>query len=157
MNLRPYQKKDYADCIAIFRSNTPLYFAETELEAFMRYLKAPKHYFVVTDDDGVIACGGFVLRGEEAALTWGMVARSKQRQGIGAFLLQARLAYIAKHHPNVRRITLQTTQYAQQFYEKFGFVAQGVTWNAYAPGLHRYDMALSVTPPVYTGEQTTRA
>jgi GNAT superfamily N-acetyltransferase len=156
MNLRPYQKKDFAECLGIFRSNTPLYFAETELESFMHYLKAPETYFVVTDEDQVIACGGVSVRGEQAALVWGMVARSRQRQGVGAFLLQARLAYIAKHHPTVRQITLQTTQHAQGFYEKFGFVTQTVTWNAYAPQLHRYDMALTVAAPqspqaVYTG------
>jgi ribosomal protein S18 acetylase RimI-like enzyme len=156
VNLRPYQKKDFAECLAIFRSNTPLYFVETELESFMNYLKVPGNFFVVTDDDNVVACGGVAVQSDQATLVWGMVTRSRQRQGFGAFLLQARLAYIARHYPTVRRITLQTTQHAQGFYDKFGFVTQTVTWNAYAPQLHRYDMALSVTTSqaqqaVYTG------
>ena len=151
MNLRSYQTADDDGCLAVFDSNVPKFFAPHERAAFAAFLATSTDpYFVVVDDLGqVIGCGGYYVNHERAAagLTWGMVNRGLHRQGIGRFLLLARLQRIGQE-PNVTSVLLNTSQHSYGFFAKVGFVVESIVENGFAEGLDEYKMVLQLTANV---------
>jgi hypothetical protein len=61
MKIINYTKIFREDCIKIFKSNMPKYFALEELPLFESFLDqyTEENYFVVKMDGHVIGCGGF--------------------------------------------------------------------------------------------------
>jgi predicted GNAT family N-acyltransferase len=51
---------------------------------------------------------------------------------------------IFKENP-AAKVIIDTSQYSQTFYVRFGFKATQITPDYYAPGLHRVDMELELT------------
>jgi N-acetylglutamate synthase-like GNAT family acetyltransferase len=147
MHLRPYTPEDHVACLAIFDSNTPDYFAASERSEFASFLDDyTSPYFVVTEQpDTVIACGGFfrIPQAPVAILTWGMVSRSRQRQGIGSFLLWQRLRQLSKD-PSITGVKLQTSQHTYGFFEQAGFTIEQITEHGFGAGLHQYNMQLEL-------------
>ena len=147
MELRAYTGADRAVCLAIFDSNLPAFFAQHERDEFARFLDTQQTapYFVVeTDGDGqVVACGGYfrLPHVPAAVLTWGMVARDHQKQGIGRFLLLRRLQRLCQAG-GVTLVKLQTSQHTCGFFAKYGFVTEKIIEDGYVPGLHLYNMGL---------------
>ncbi len=145
LTLRPYQSNDKDACLALFTSNTPLFFAPFELAEYRDFLeKNAFPYFVVENQQGeIVACGGYILEEESAILCWGMVAQKQHRQGIGTFLLNARLQQI-RQNTAIGRVIIHTSQYSTGFFEQAGFVTREVLENGFAPGLHSYTMELEL-------------
>lgn len=148
MRLRAYQADDRDGCLALFASNVPKFFAPHERAEFVEFLETGTDpYFVVIDDQGqIIGCGGYFVNRERASagLTWGMVANAQHRQGVGRFLLRARLQQICQE-PDVQRVLLNTSQHTYGFFEKVGFVVESMVENGFAEGLHEYKMVLVLT------------
>jgi N-acetylglutamate synthase-like GNAT family acetyltransferase len=113
--------------LAIFESNTPEYFAPGDRVEFASFLDDPAGaYFVCALRDGrVVGCGGYYLVTAQrlAGLTWGMVHREVQRQGIGGQLLQFRLSDI-RRMAAVEKVRVRTTHLSEAFFRQFGFIAQ---------------------------------
>ena len=151
MKLRTYQAADYSGCLAVFDSNVPKFFAPHERAEFAVFLaQSSDPYFVVTDEQGqVIGCGGYYINHARAAagLTWGMVSRGRHRQGIGRFLLLARLQRIGQE-PAVTSVLINTSQHSYGFFEKMGFVVEAIGENGFAEGLDAYKMVLRLTAEV---------
>jgi predicted GNAT family N-acyltransferase len=153
MIVRAYCKDDHFACIEIFKSNTPKFFAENELNDFefwlngkdqnvLAYQNTQEEYFYVLEHDGSVkACGGMYLPKNEQRinLVWGMVHSSMHLQGIGACLMQCRLDLANVLFPRIP-ITIDTTQHSSGFFEKFNFETVKTTEDFYANGLHRIDM-----------------
>lgn len=153
MKIRTYQPADRNECIAIFNSNTPLYFAPEELPDFEDWLNGQdenrlayktteiEKYFVITDEEKVVGCGGFYIAVNEKRgnMVWGMVANALHKKGFGRKLLTHRIETIIDNYPNYI-ISIDTTQHSFQFFEKFGFKTTKITKDFYAKGLDRYDM-----------------
>ena len=55
-----------------------------------------------------------------------------------------RLSWLGQH-PEIELVKMDTTQHTVRFFEKLGFVVQKTEPDHYGPGLHRYDMTLSVS------------
>jgi GNAT superfamily N-acetyltransferase len=149
MKFRQYAPTDRDACLALFDSNVPEFFLESERDEFLGGIdhENVRTYFVVEDDRGqVVACGGYLLDEANGAvwITWGMVARNLQRQGIGTFLLASRLARLCELG-FVKVVHLDTTQHSRGFYERHGFVAERFVENGYGPGMHRIDLILRLT------------
>lgn len=144
MKVRAYLDTDKDACLAVFRSNTPTYFAaheEAEYAAFLDDLPGP--YFVGVDGDAIIACGGYAMNAPGvAALCWGMVDRAHHKRGLGEILLRARLDAMSASH-TVHAVEIQTSQHTQGFFERFGFVVQVVTSDGFAPGIDLVAMRLT--------------
>jgi hypothetical protein len=74
MKIINYTKIFREDCITVFRSNMPKYFALEELPPFENFLDqyTEENYFVVKMDGHVIGCGGFFLDTKDnmAGLSW---------------------------------------------------------------------------------------
>lgn len=151
MNLRTYQTADYAGCLTIFDSNVPKFFAPHERAEFAEFLvKSTDPYFVVVDELGrIMGCGGYYVNHERAAagLTWGMVENRLHYQGIGRFLLLARLQCIAQE-TTVTSVFINTSQHSYGFFAKVGFVVAAIIENGFAEGLDEYKMVLQLTADV---------
>jgi len=143
IHLRPYAEQDHAACVTMFKGNTPRFFSLTELPEFVQFLQEqPQPFFVIEHSDkGIIGCGGVMFDAEKtsAGLNWGMIRQDMHRQGLGRFLLLARLKYIGEQNPNCLVIN-DTSQYTCGFFERMGFQVTQVTHDHYALDLHRYDM-----------------
>jgi [ribosomal protein S18]-alanine N-acetyltransferase len=153
VDFKEYSATYRQDCLEIFDSNTPPFFAESERADFDRWLaklehgtdrsEGAKHYYVVVIGDRSVACGGFYISpdGWKARMAWGMVRREDHRRGIGAEFIRYRVRRIRQMYPYCA-IALDTTQHSFGFFEKMGFVVTKVTPDFYAAGLDRYDMEL---------------
>jgi ribosomal protein S18 acetylase RimI-like enzyme len=139
MQIRSYAAADREMCLKIFRSNVPTYFAapdEAEFRHFVDRQIGP--LWVVADNGVIVACGGVALDHPEAGiatLCWGMVAADRHRHGIGSALLQHRINYVAAEQPATRLLRANTTQLAQSFFERHGFVAVRVVTGGYGAAL----------------------
>lgn len=145
---RPYRPEDMAGCLALFDSNVPLFFDESEREGFVGFLNDQAlrwPYQVIERGGRIVGCGGHAVEadGVSVALCWGMVDNSLHGQGLGRALTEARIA-AARATPGIRRITLCTSQHTQGFYARFGFEAETVTPDGFAPGIDRWDMVLKL-------------
>ena len=131
LRLSDFQPADRDACLAAFDSNTPEYYHPSEramfaafvdsghyLPARLHKLGGPAgHLYVVETGGELVACGGWYLDGALANLTFGMVHRSRQGQGIGTFLLEARLKAVRENgFAAIARI--RTTPSVQGFYER---------------------------------------
>lgn len=156
LGLRPYDAADFAQCLAIFDSNTPKYFTAPERADFAQFIQtttAP--YFVVTrvaEREGaseateqIIGCGGYFLRdgGAVAGFSWGMVAHEYHGIGAGRFLMMARLQRICQE-TTAQSVVLNTSQHTYGFFAKVGFVVGTITKDGFAPGLDDYEMTLDL-------------
>jgi ribosomal protein S18 acetylase RimI-like enzyme len=140
MRFRPYQQSNKEQCLELFRSNVPKFFAVHEESEFRDYLEHPDFYFVL-EQEKILGCGGYGISGDAGYLAWGMVERSQHGTGLGKRLLLERLNLLSQHD-NVSRIVLDTSQHTFGFFEKLGFTVDRITEDGYAPELHRYDMTL---------------
>ena len=147
IKLIPYQFEHKVDCLKIFDDNTPQFFDPSEREDFASFLEDPQcFYFVVVDDaKQVLGCGGYYVpeNSTDAGLCWGMVTQQYHKQGIGSFLLQARLDKI-RESGRVKRIVMDTSQESVGFFQRFGFEIIKVTENGYGDGLSQYDLVLNL-------------
>ncbi len=156
MQIIQYTPQHRASCIEIFKSNTPPYFAEEELQGLEVWLNGQdekcvaykntvtEHFYVIEDDNRkIVGCGGFYIIRESlvANMTWGMVHGAYHKLGFGKRLFEHRIAEIKNMYPG-SPIILDTTQHSYQFFEKQGFTTTQIREEHYGPGLDRYDMCL---------------
>jgi ribosomal-protein-alanine N-acetyltransferase len=159
MTIRDYTAKDKAACVAVFKSNCPKFFDESELDLFIKWLdhqvnqnsgyQSPTYtnsekdaYSVIeTPENGIVACGGFyiITKSNEARLAWGMVHNDFHKHGYGKILYEHRYKKIKAGWPD-RIITLGTSQHTYPFYEKMGMKVIASFKQGYGPDLDRYDM-----------------
>ena len=146
LKFRPYQAEDNGRCVEIFMSNTPRYFGVEEADEFRQFLEAlPCAYFVATQDDEIVACGGHGYHGKKQAvvLCWGMVRADLHKQGLGKFMLIERLKQIFTDFGETV-VQIDTSQHSQGFFERYGFQVKEINENYFAPGLHRVEMELQL-------------
>lgn len=147
MLIRPYQLADADACLSVFNSNVPDYFASIERADFAHFLQHDAlrcAYQLVECDQQIIACGGLSIRADGVAgFCWGMVERSRHRQGFGTQLSLARLQQ-ARQNANVIRVELSTSQHTRAFYQRLGFQVTRVVSNGHGPGLDAVEMTLAL-------------
>ena len=145
MNIREYVDNDHGQCLALFDSNTPVYFASTDRNDFASFLKHTKDRYLVMEHPmhGIVACGGWYLKSDRSigGLSWGMVHQNYQKQGFGTKLLQARIEELRQAGAVCARI--RTTQVVQRFYEKAGFKIISTEPDGFGVGLDLVEMEIS--------------
>lgn len=156
MTIVDYNNSHRADCVAIFKSNTPKYFDPSELPALENWLNGKdkakmsyqnnkaEHFYSALESGKTVACGGFYIPENKkvANLVWGMVHNSLHKNGIGKKMFEYRVQKIKQFYHG-HAIVLDTSQHTFVFFENLGFVVSKITKNGYGPGLHRYDMELA--------------
>jgi predicted GNAT family N-acyltransferase len=146
--IRTYQPDDFDACLRVFDDNVPAFFSAEERPDFVAFLTshaAAWHYQVIERAGEVTACAGYAVSadGTTANLCWGMVHPKLHRQGLGTMLLRVRLEAL-RSSPSIEQVILDTSQYTQAFYARFGFVVNQVVLKGYGPGLNRWDMTLGL-------------
>ncbi|WP_286859358.1 MULTISPECIES: GNAT family N-acetyltransferase [Sphingobacterium] len=145
MQIVKYAPAFKADCIAIFKSNLPKFFAAEELEFFENFLDhvIDGHYYVAKIDDLLIGCGGifFDKNNDEAGLAWGMVDVKYHKQGIGKLLTQFRIDLLKEMYPE-KKIKIETSQHTAEFYKKNGFHIVDILPDGFGTGIDKYTMQM---------------
>lgn len=147
MNILPYTLAHREACLAIFDSNRPKFFAESERPQFIGWLDnhTTTNYFVMEENDEIIACGGVWQEKEAAGLSWGMVHSAFHGKGFGKAFTQYRVNKMLALFPG-KTYTIETSQHTVPFYEKMGFRTEKVTKDGFAPGIDKYDMKMDASP-----------
>tara|TARA_B100000902_G_scaffold351006_1_gene360717 strand:- start:60 stop:500 length:441 start_codon:yes stop_codon:yes gene_type:complete len=136
--------KDYLhECLDLFDSNTPPFFATNEKSLFKNYLAKDRINYYLFFQKKIIAAAGFEYEKKNNCimLTWGMVHHQFHNQGYGTYMTEYRLEKIQIQYPGIN-IMLNTSQLTFKFYEKLGFKIIKFKKNGYMQGLDRYDMIL---------------
>ena len=144
MIARPYEVTDRAECLRVFDSNAPWYFLPEERIPFERFLdRLPGPYFVVVDEDDLIACGGHATGrvSGEADICWTMVRRDQHGHGVGNFLLTTCVCDILAIE-DIQTVRLETSQHTFPFFQRWGFVVVERVPNGFGPGLDKIEMRI---------------
>ena len=150
MLVRDYNAKDKQQCIRMFVSNMPRFFAPHELTDFDAWLDrrvypAPAHdqYFVLEKDNAIIGCGGYYYDPQRnmVRFTWGLISNEFHRIGYGRFFIQYRMRHAASAFPNAIQ-AMDTTQHSWPFFEKMGFECVSIEKDGYCEGMDRYELIL---------------
>lgn len=142
IRIRKYHISDKPELMEILQMNIPQYFAETEIKDFDHYLdSAIEQYFVIEINDKIVGSGGinFEKASKTGKLSWDIINPNFQGKGLGTDLLKHRIALLHSM-PDVEKITVRTSQFAFQFYEKNGFVLEKTQKDFWAKGFDMYKM-----------------
>jgi len=147
--IKKYSTSDYDQCVNIFKSNIPEYFAKDELSDFQDYIKNisktkdgwTDSFYILKRDKKLVGCAGLGLNKSKkiATLSWGMVDKNYHRNGIGTQLTNYRLNLLQSYKLDLK-IRLDTSQHSYLFYEKFGFKIEDIEKDGYEKGMHKYNM-----------------
>lgn len=147
--IKKYSTSDYDQCVNIFKSNIPEYFAKDELSDFQDYIKNisttkdgwTDSFYILKRDKKIVGCAGLGLNKSKkiATLSWGMVDKNYHRNGIGTQLTNYRLNLLQSYKLDLK-IRLDTSQHSYLFYEKFGFKIEDIEKDGYEKGMHKYNM-----------------
>ena len=151
LRFRPYAAADAGACLAVFDSNVPTFFAESERAAYATFLEeCPCMYLVGELADGsIVACGGWFRTPDDATvagLAWGMLHRELHGRGLGRQLFDVRLAGV-RALGGVRALDITTSQHTERFFARAGFAVTGRAPDGHAPGIVRVDMRLDLAGP----------
>ena len=142
MNIREYRDDDLKSIVAIFRSNIPKYFVESEEDGLRDYLSNLNDEYYVVEQNGVIAAGGIGRNEDETvSLCWGMVRNDLIGTGIGKLLTQHRIVR-SREKFGGRPLVVSTSQHTSGLYEKLGFVMIEHVPDGFAPGIDTCKMRL---------------
>ncbi|QQS32101.1 MAG: GNAT family N-acetyltransferase [Acidobacteriota bacterium] len=134
--IRPYSAGDLEAVIAIFRSNIPKYFVESEESELREFLAdSVENYYVIELNGEVVGAGGIALNADDTvSLCWGMVHSSRLGTGLGKLLTEYRLAR-SQEMFGAKPIVTNTSQHTSGFYERLGFVMIEHTPDGFGPGI----------------------
>jgi ribosomal protein S18 acetylase RimI-like enzyme len=157
MVIRNYLPSDELQVKRILRSNISNgYFVLEDMNMLNNWINAQNKgvpayppsvadYFFVLETEKIIGCAGFyVLELEKRAhLTWGMVDGNYHNKGFGTILFQHRIDKVKELYPGFK-ITLGTSQYTYQYFEKFGMKVETIEPNGYGNNYDKYYMTMDV-------------
>jgi ribosomal-protein-alanine N-acetyltransferase len=155
MKIRRYKDSDKTNILGLLRLNTPEYFSPAEEESLMYYLDDHgAHYYVVLSGNEILAGGGFNLSDEPGTvrIAWDIVHPQYHGKGLGSELIKFRIQRI-KEKEGVKRISVRTSQFAYQFYARFGFELKEIIKDFWAEGFDLYRMDCAMDPILFIDSQ----
>ena len=140
---RAYSSADFNDCMVIFDTNCPTFFAPNERMGFEHYLAGlPATYVVYLTGDKIMGSyGTWVDPGNmRGHLSWMMIDASVQRQGLGSVMMERVLQEFSA--ANAAIINIAASQKSAPFFARFGARELSRKAEGWGPGLDRVDMEL---------------
>ena len=127
--LRPFESRDRAVCLTIYKSNEHGRFPPDFVVFFEFWLDSGEfHKLVLCIDDVPVAVGAVSPQKRpwrtSAWLTFGMISPNYQGLGLGTALLVARLSSLPKSIRSTRLYMVNVAT-SQAFYSRFGFAPHG--------------------------------
>lgn len=147
IQIRKYKLSDYQAILDLLKLNTPKYFAEEEEKDLIYYLEShAENFFVLEIDHQILGCGGYNFSDDLSIgkLSWDIFHPQQQGKGLGSQLTQFRIAEL-KTYPNIKTISVRTSQLVYPFYEKFGFKTKEIIKDYWAAGFDLYRMEFIVS------------
>lgn len=144
MTILNYKQINKDDVVSLLSLNTPIFFAPEEKKEFIHYLEnVLEDYFVIEENNQILACGGINYFPEEklARLSWDIVHPNYHGKGLGKLLCQHRINLL-KNNSKIDKIVVRTSQFTYKFYEKNRFRLTEVVENYWAKGYHLYKMEM---------------
>jgi [ribosomal protein S18]-alanine N-acetyltransferase len=142
--IKPYSEAHREQVLDLLRLNTPKSFAPSEESDLIYYLdNHAQNFYVVETEKTIVACGGFNFSddGTEGKISWDIIDPNFQGKGIGSKLTRYRIEKL-REYPQVKSISVRTSQMAWEFYQKQGFFLTEIQKDYWAPGFHMYKMVL---------------
>ena len=144
--VRLYKPEDEQAVLQLLRSNIPKFFDESELADLTAYLKNEREsYFVFESSEGqILGAGGmnFFDEGKTGRISWDFVHADHHGKGIGGKLLNYRLD-LFEADDKIEKIVVRTSQFAADYYSKFGFKLIRQIENYWSEGYHLYYMEMN--------------
>jgi ribosomal protein S18 acetylase RimI-like enzyme len=151
IKVREFLLTDREGVLAVFRSNVPTHFADSEEPFLEKTLEGPDGpLFVVADSNRIVGFGGYETSDfyNRSTLVWGMVHSARHHQGLGRKLLIHRLLHMAASPDRPRYAAVDTTPHIAGFYVKSGFEVLASWPNGYRSGFDCVDLRLELTEAV---------
>ncbi len=150
MNFRRFDAADTEAVVAIFRSNIPKYFVESEESELREFLASGvENYYVLEVDGDVAGAGGIALNADDTvSLCWGMIHNSRLGTGLGKLLTEYRLA-LSQEVFGAKPIVTSTSQHTRGFYERLGFVMTELVPDGFGPGIDICRMRKGTQPRIH--------
>ena len=145
-----YQPQDRPVCEEIIRSQVGKYLAEGEEQDFKKFLDRldtgdpQMRFWLVGDGEQVVGCGGLVIDGDRAKLSWGILRDGSLSKGFGRALLRHRLEFMKTNCPEIRSVLVDTAPLTEGFFAKHGFVTYRRQANYWAGKLELVAMELKL-------------
>ena len=144
--IRPYQPSDKETLVEIFKLNTPTYFDPKEVNDFINYIEHQQDTYLTIEREGKIVGGtGYSINNQKqsGAITWIFFHPDYSGMGLGKQAVEHCLN-ILKQKPSVKKLVVTTSQFAYQFFGKFGFELIHTKKDFWGPGLDLYEMEMSL-------------
>ena len=139
-----YSPENRNECLALFDSNCPEYFAPNERKDYENFLVSkPAGYEVCIYEKGVAgAFGLFKDKNGHCRLDWILLNPDAQGIGIGSIIMDRVIAQAKDYGAD--RILIATSHKADRFFEKKGAVKLSETKDGWGPDMHRIDMVINL-------------
>ncbi len=144
--IRPYKPIDKEALLEIFKCNTPKYFDIKEISDFEDYLEHNSDTYLSIELNNTIVGGtGYFVNEDDHSgrITWIFFHPNYAGMGLGKQSVQYCLDILSKDN-RVEKYMITTSQFAYQFFEKFGFVITKMEKEYWGPGLDLYEMEMPI-------------
>jgi [ribosomal protein S18]-alanine N-acetyltransferase len=141
-NIRKFEPSDRENLLEIFQLNTPQFFSPSEENDLKEYLNNHlEDYYVIVLEKKLVGSGGinYAENNTIGKISWDLIHPDYQKKGLGNLLLNYRIKLL-KENPEIRLISVRTSQFVYKFYEKAGFELHEVVKNYWAEGFDLYHM-----------------
>lgn len=144
--IRPFKISDKKQLIEIFTLNTPKYFAPKEIHDFEDYLEQQSEtYFTIEHQNEIVGGIGYYIKESDKSgrITWIFFHPNYSGYGLGTKAVEHCLNII-KRNSRVEKLVVTTSQFAYNFFAKFGYDLVKTEKDHWGKGLDLYLMERSV-------------
>lgn len=142
-DFRKYQAADFEDCLDIFDSNCPEFFAPNERKGYLEFLaENPDRYEVCLLDGKILGAFGTWIDpdGKRGHVSWIMIDAAAHGTGLGTRIMQRALKMFAAN--DIPVIDFAASQKSAPFFSRFGAEEKSRIKEGWGPGLDRVNMQL---------------
>ena len=140
--IKKYQALDRSPLLEVLQANIPKYFAPEEFQDFEKYLaKYANEYFTVHQDGIVVGGVGckYDACKKQGIIAWIFFHPDFAGKGLGKLAVNHCLEQL-KLNEDIQSVKVRTSQFANLFFEKFGFETILYEKDYWAPGFDLYHM-----------------